>query len=88
MFSIPMGGADVVLGVKWLQSLEMVAFNFQEIFLKFFSERKEVKLHGIVGKPGKIISSNVMTKLLKKEQQGVLAQLFSLEFPIPKSSIS
>ena len=27
MISIPMGGADVVLGVQWLKSLGMVAFN-------------------------------------------------------------
>ena len=44
----------------------MVAFNFQEIFLKFFSEGKEVELRGISGKSGKIIISNVRTKLLKK----------------------
>ena len=36
MLSIPMGGIDVVLGVQWLQSLGMVAFNFQELFLNFF----------------------------------------------------
>ena len=68
MLSIPMGGADVVLGVQWLQSLGTVAFNFQELFLKFSLEVKEVKLQGIAGNPGKIISSNVMKKLLKKEQ--------------------
>ena len=28
MLSIPMGGDDVVLGIQWLQSLGMVAFNF------------------------------------------------------------
>ena len=66
MLSIPMGGANVVLGVKWLQSLGMVAFNFEEIFLKFFLEGKEIELRGIAKKPGKIIISNVMTKLLKK----------------------
>ena len=53
-----MGGADVVLGVQWLQSLGTVAFKFQELFLNFFSEGKEVELQGIVGKPGKIISSD------------------------------
>ena len=66
MLSIPMGGVDVVLGVQWLQSLGTVDFNFQELFLKFFLEGKEVELRGIEGKPGRIISSNVMTKLLKK----------------------
>ena len=35
ILSIPMGGADVVLGLQWLQSLGIVAFNFQELFLKF-----------------------------------------------------
>eukprot|EP00253_Pinus_taeda_P017859 PITA_17859 len=49
---------------------------------------KEVELRGITGKPGKIISSNGMTKLLKKEQRGVIAQLCSLEVPTSKSSIS
>ena len=41
MLSIPMGGVDVLSGVQWLQSLGMIAFNFQEIFLNFFwKERK------------------------------------------------
>ena len=66
MLSIPMGGVDVVLGVQWLQSFGTVAFNFQEVFLKFFLEGKEFELQGIVGKPRNIISSNVMIKLLKK----------------------
>ena len=83
-----MGGADVVLGVQCLQSLGMSTFNFEEIFLKFFSEGKEIELRGIAGKIGKIISSNVMTKLLKKEQRGVIAQLCSPKVPTSKSSIS
>eukprot|EP00253_Pinus_taeda_P036470 PITA_36470 len=40
-----------------------------------------------LGKPGKIISSNGMTKLLKKEQRGVIAQLCSLDVPTLESSI-
>eukprot|EP00253_Pinus_taeda_P028905 PITA_28905 len=88
MLSIPMGGADVVLGVQWLQSLGTIAFNFQELFIKFSTEGKEVELRGIAGKPGKIISSNVMTKLLKKDQGGVIAQLCSLDVSTSESSIS
>ena len=68
ILSIPMGGVGVVLRVQWLQSLGIVAFNFQKLFLKFFLEGKEVELRGILGNPGKIIRSNVMTKLLNKEQ--------------------
>ena len=40
MIAIPMGGADVVLGIEWLQSLGIVAFNFQELFMKFSLEGK------------------------------------------------
>ena len=80
-----MGGADVVLGVQWLQSLGTIAFNFQELFMKFYAKGKEVELRGITGKPRKIISSNGMTKLLKKEQWGVIAQLCSLDVSTSKS---
>ena len=41
MIAIPMGGADVVLGVQWLQSLGTIAFNFHELFMKFLWEGKE-----------------------------------------------
>ena len=78
MLYIPMGGVDVV---QWLQSLGTIDCNFQEIFLNFFSKGKEIELRGIVGNPRNKISSNVMKKLLKKEQRGVIAQLCSREVP-------
>jgi hypothetical protein len=87
MIVIPMGGVDVVLGIQWLQSLGMMAFNFQKLFMKFSLEGKEIELRGITGKPDKVISSNGMTKLLKKEHQGVIAQLFSLDVQTSKPSI-
>ena len=88
MLSIPMGGVDVVLGVQWLQSLGTIAFNFQEFFIKFCAEGKEVELRGIAGKLRKIIKSYGMKKLLKKEKQGVIAQLCLLEVATLKSYIS
>jgi hypothetical protein len=87
MISIPMGGADVVLGIQWLQSLGIMAFNFQEIFMKFSLEGKEIELRGITGKPSKVISSNGMKKLLKKGHRGVNAQLCSLDVQTSKPSI-
>jgi len=56
--------------------------------LKFFWEGKEVELRGIVEKPGMIVSSNVMTKLINKEQQGVISQICSLKIQTSKSFIS
>ena len=60
MTAIPMGGANVVLGIQWLQSLGTIDFNFHELFMKFSLEGKEIELRGITGKPGKVISSNSM----------------------------
>ena len=36
--------------------LGTIDFNFQEIFMKFCVEGKEVELRGIAGTPGKIIN--------------------------------
>jgi hypothetical protein len=54
-------------------------FDFQEIFMKFSLEGKEIELRGIIGKPSKVIRSYGMKKLLKKGHQGVISQLFSLD---------
>jgi hypothetical protein len=78
MISIQMGGANVVLGVQWLQSLGTMALNFQDLFLGFSLEGKEIDLRGIQGKHSKVISSNSMKKLLKKEHHVLIAQLCSL----------
>ena len=66
MLSILMGGADAVLVVQWLQPLGRIVFNFQEIFMKFSSEEKEVELRGITGRLRNTISSNKMASLLRK----------------------
>jgi hypothetical protein len=87
MISIPMGGVDVVLGIQWLQSLGIVDFNFQELLMKFSLEGREIELRGITRKPGKVISSNGMKKLLKKGHQGVISQLCSLDVQTYKPSI-
>jgi hypothetical protein len=42
MISIPMGGADIVLEIQWLQSLGTMAFNFQELFMNFHWKKKKL----------------------------------------------
>jgi len=67
MIVIQMGGDDFVLGVQWLQSLGTMALNFHEIFMRFSSDDKEIELRGIQGIPPKVIISNSITKLLKRD---------------------
>ena len=73
VISIPMGDVDFLLGVQWLQSLAKMAFNFQNIFMKFSWERNIFVLNGITRKLIKVINSNGMKKLVKKGQQCVTA---------------
>jgi hypothetical protein len=56
--------------------------------MKFSFEGKEIEFRGITGKPGKVISCNGMTKLLKKGHQGVITQLCSLDVQTSKPSIT
>jgi len=86
MISIQMGGANVVLGVQWLQYLGTMALNFQDLFMRFSSEGKEIELRGIQGNPSKVIISNNMKKLLKRGHQGVISQLCSLDVQTSISS--
>jgi hypothetical protein len=55
--------------------------------MKFSLEGKEIDLRGITWKLSKLISSNVMTKLLKKGHEVVIAQLCSLDVQTYKPSI-
>jgi hypothetical protein len=63
-------------------------FNFQEHFMKFSLKGKEIDLRGIIGKSNKLLSSNGMTKLLKKGHQGVIVELCSLYVQTSKPSIT
>jgi hypothetical protein len=56
--------------------------------MKFSLEGKEFELRGITWKPSKVVSSNGMTKLLKKRHQGVIVQLCSLDVQTSKPSIA
>ena len=56
--------------------------------MKFFWEGKEFELRGIEGKPCKIIKSHSMTKLLNKQQRGVIAQLCWLDIQTSKLDFS
>jgi len=42
MIVIQMGGVDPVLGVQWLQSLGPMALMFQDIFMRFSLDGKEI----------------------------------------------
>jgi hypothetical protein len=79
MFSIDMGGCDIVMGADWLRTLGPILMDFKSLTMKFDQEGHQYKSQGItVGSPN-IISSHRMEKLLKKGHSGVISQLHGIQ---------
>jgi len=52
MFSIDMGGCDIVLGAKWIRTLGPILMDFKELTMQFNQEGQQYKFQGInVGSP-------------------------------------
>jgi hypothetical protein len=79
MFSIDMGGCDIVLGVEWLRTLVPILLDFKELTMQFQHEGKRYQFQSLtIGSPD-IISSHHMEKVLKKVHSGIIAQLHSIQ---------
>jgi hypothetical protein len=66
MFSIDMGGCNIVLGVDWLRTLGPILMDFQNLTMQFDQGGHQYKFQGINASSPDVISSHRMEKLLKK----------------------
>jgi hypothetical protein len=73
MFSIEMGGCDVVLGAEWLCTLGPITMDFKDLYMSFTKEGKKHTLKGLKSSSPKIIISHHMEKLLKKGHSGIIS---------------
>jgi len=74
MFSIHMGGCDIVLGAEWLRTLGPIKMDFQELYMSFKQNNSTHNLCGLQAGAPSIISLHRMENLLKKGHHGVIAQ--------------
>jgi hypothetical protein len=79
MFSIEMGGCDIVLGAHWLRTLVPILMDFKYLTMQFNQEGHQYKFQGITASSPEIISSHRMENLLKKCHSGVIAQLHVIQ---------
>jgi hypothetical protein len=79
MFSIDMGGCDIVLGADWLRTLGPILMDFKDLTMQFDQEGHQYKFQGITVSSPEIISSHRMEKILKKGHYGVIAQLHAIQ---------
>ena len=85
MFSIHMGGCDIVLGAEWLCTLGPITMDFQELYMSFKQNNYTHTLRGLQAGAPSIISSHRMEKLLKKDNHGVVAQFNAIQVVETKS---
>jgi hypothetical protein len=78
IFSIDMGGYDIVLGVEWLHTVGPILMDFKDLTMQFQQEGQEYKFQGIIVGSPEIINSHHMEKLLKKGHSVIITQLQSI----------
>lgn len=66
MLVIPLGGADVVLGIQWLITLGDIRWNFSQLKMEFQMGHRKISLRG--SQPGtfKVVADVKMLKILNK----------------------
>jgi hypothetical protein len=79
MFSINMGGCDIVLGTNWLRTLGPILMDFKDLTMQFDQEGHQYKFQGITIGSLEIITSHRMEKLLKKGHSGVITQIHAIQ---------
>jgi hypothetical protein len=58
MFSIDMGGFDIVLDVEWLHTLDPILMDFKDLTMQFQQEGQQYKFQGITTGSHEIINSH------------------------------
>jgi hypothetical protein len=88
MFSIDMGGCNIVLGEDWLRTLGPILMDFQNLTMQFDQEGHQYKFQGITAGSPEVIISHRMEKMLKKGHFGVISQLHAIQAtetpPVPQ----
>jgi hypothetical protein len=78
MFSINMGGCDIVLSTKWLCTINPILMDFKDLTMKVHQEGQQYKFQGITIGSLEIISSHRMENILKKYCSRIISQLHSI----------
>lgn len=71
-------GCDMVLGIQWLATLGPVKWDFQNLSMDFILNGRRHVLKGGKKEGLKVIGTGKMQKILQKQPQGLIAQVFAL----------
>ena len=75
---LELGGIDVILGMKWLQSLGEMRVNWQLLTMEFKEGQRVVVLQGDPGLCKTLVSLKTMAKAIREMGEGFLVELNKL----------
>lgn len=81
---LPLGSADIILSVAWLETLGKIQFDYRLSVMDFQLGEWQVHLKGDRGLVKSHISLKSMMRTIHGGDQAVLIELNSLEFPRSK----
>ncbi|CAL5378579.1 unnamed protein product [Camellia sinensis] len=72
-------GCDMVLGIQWLATLGPVKWDFKNLSMEFQLNDKRHVLRGGKKEELTVIGANKIKKIVQKQAQGVVAQVYSFQ---------
>ena len=79
MFSMPLGGCDVILGTQWLHTLGPILWDFAELWMHFLVNGKKHTFNGLQPGSLSIINSHHMETIRKNNSHGIITQLHFIQ---------
>ncbi|KAF5460502.1 hypothetical protein F2P56_020366 [Juglans regia] len=77
-FLLQVEGCDAIFRTQWLKKLGPITLEFNELWMRFFWEGRNVELCGVKGPSNKILDGRNVGKQLRRGKRAFLLQLNSL----------
>jgi hypothetical protein len=84
-YLLNLSGYDAVLGAQWLRTLGPILWDFSKLYMSFQWQGQEVTLKGLASPQDKLLEASKMLKQLRKQQEGVFVQIFSIHLGVEQS---
>jgi hypothetical protein len=78
-FLLDLSGYDAVLGAQWLRNLGPILWDFSQLYMSFQWQGQKITLEGLASPRDKLLEAPKMVKQLRKQQEGVFVQVFSIQ---------
>ncbi|PWA91318.1 Ty3/gypsy retrotransposon protein [Artemisia annua] len=78
-YPLELGSTDMILGIKWLQTLGDMTVNWKELRMSFVKDGKNVTIKGDSGLSRTLVSLKSMVRSLQKEKKGFLVEMKQLD---------